>query len=127
MMMSISKELDITTTLESIMNSLNDIRFCGIARAVRDTTTEDGKRVNKNDFFTVYNGEIILSDENIEILINNTIKELIKEESLISIYKGIPAKKEKNLIPKLKKSFPDFEFEQYYGGQYQYNYYITFE
>jgi len=57
MMMNISKELDITNTLESIMNSLNDIRFCAIARAVRDTTTEDGKKVNKNDFFTVYNGE----------------------------------------------------------------------
>jgi dihydroxyacetone kinase-like predicted kinase len=129
MMMNISKELDITTTLESIMNSLNDIRFCGIARAVRDTTTEDGKKVHKKDFFTIYNGKIILSDKNIEILIINTIKKLIKEESLISIYKGIPAKKEKNLnlVPKLKKSFPDYEFEEYYGGQYQYNYYITFE
>ena len=127
MMMNISKELDITNTLESIMNSLNDIRFCAIARAVRDTTTKDGKKVNKNDFFTIYNGEIILSDKNIEILISNTIKKLINEESLISIYKGIPAKNENNLIPKLKKSFPDFEFEEYYGGQYQYNYYITFE
>jgi dihydroxyacetone kinase-like predicted kinase len=127
MMMGISKELDITTTFESIMNGLNNIRFCGIAKAVRDTTTEDGKKVNKNDFFTIYNGKIILSDKNIEILIINTIKKLIKEESLISLYKGIPAKKEENLIPKLKKTFPDFEFEEYYGGQYQYNYYITFE
>jgi DAK2 domain fusion protein YloV len=129
MMMNISKELDITNTLESVMNSLNDIRFCGIARAVRDTTTEDGKKVHKKDFFTIYNGKIILSDKNIEILIINTIKKLVKEESLISIYKGIPAKKEKNLnlIPKLEKSFPDYEFEEYYGGQYQYNYYITFE
>ncbi|MGB4576548.1 MAG: DAK2 domain-containing protein [Paludibacter sp.] len=127
MMMNISKELDITNTLESIMNSLNDIRFCGIARAVRDATTEDGKKVNKNDFFTIYNGKIILSDKNIEILTINTIKKLIKEESLVSLYKGIPARKEENLIPKLKKTFPDFEFEEYYGGQYQYNYYITFE
>jgi len=127
MMMNISKELDITTTLESVMNSLNDIRFCGIAKAFRDTTTEDGKKVHKNEFFTIYNGKIILSDKNLEILIDNTIRKLIKDESLISIYKGIPAKKENNLISKLKKSFPDFEFEEYYGGQYQYNYYITFE
>ena len=127
MMMNISKELDITTTLESIMNRLDDIRFCTIARAVRDTTTEDGKKVNKNDFFTIYNGKIIHSDKNIDMLITNTIKKLIKEESLVSIYKGVPAKNEKNLIPKLKKSFPDLEFEEYYGGQYQYHYYITFE
>lgn len=127
MMMSISKELDITTMFESIMSSLNDIRFCGIARAIRDTTTEDGKKVNKNDFFAIYNEKIILSDKNLEQLINNTIKKLIKEETLISIYKGIPAKKEKSIIPKLKNSFPEFEFEEYYGGQYQYYYYISFE
>jgi dihydroxyacetone kinase-like predicted kinase len=111
------------------MERLNDIRFCEIARAIRDTTTENGKKVNKKDFFTIYNGKIILADKNIETLIINTIKKLVKEESLISIYKGIPAKKEKNLnlIPKLKKSFPDYEFEEYYGGQHQYIYYITFE
>jgi len=63
------------------------------------------------------------------ILFAYVITKLVKEESLISIYKGIPAKKQKNLnlVPKLKKSFPDYEFEEYYGGQYQYNYYITFE
>jgi len=127
MMMSISKELDITTIFDSIMNSLNNIRFCGIAKAVRNTTTKDGKKVNKNDYFAIYNREIILSDKNIEQLINDTIKKLIKGESLITIYKGIPAKKEKSIIPKLKNSFPEFEFEEYYGGQYQYHYYITFE
>ena len=129
MVINISKELDITTTLESVMERLNDIRFCEIARAIRNTTTENGKKVNKKDFFTIYNGKIILADKNIETLIINTIKKLVKEESLISIYKGIPAKKEKNLnlIPKLKKSFPDYEFEEYYGGQHQYIYYITFE
>ncbi|MCD6564647.1 MAG: DAK2 domain-containing protein [Bacteroidales bacterium] len=127
MMMGISKELDITTLFDSIMNSLNDIRFCGIARSVRNTTTENGKTINKNDFFTVYNGKIILSDKNVEQLINDTIEELIKEESLITIYKGIPVKKQKSIIPKLKKSFPELDFEEYYGGQYQYHYYITFE
>jgi len=127
MMMSISKELDITTIFDSIMNSLNNIRFCGIAKAIRNTTTEDGKKVNKNDYFAIYNREIILSDKNIEQLINDTIKKLIKGESLITIYKGIPAKKEKSIIPKLKDSFPEFEFEEYYGGQYQYHYYLTFE
>ncbi|MBE9510865.1 MAG: DAK2 domain fusion protein YloV, partial [Bacteroidetes bacterium] len=127
MMMSISKELDITTIFDSIMNSLNDIRFCGIARSVRNTATENGKTINKNDFFAVYNGKIILSDKNVEQLINDTIEEQIKEESLISIYKGIPAKKQKSIIPKLKKTFPELDFEEYYGGQYQYHYYITFE
>lgn len=127
MMMGISKELDITTMFESIMSSLNDTRFCGIARSVRNTTAENGKTINKNDFFAVYNGRIILSDKDLEQIINKSIEELIKEESLITIYKGILAKKQKSIIPKLKKSFPELVFEEYYGGQYQYHYYITFE
>ncbi len=127
MMMGISKELDIATMFESIMSSLNDTRFCGIARSVRNTTAENGKTINKNDLFVVYNGKIILSDKNLEQIINKSIDELIKEESLITIYKGIPAKKQKSIIPKLKKSFPELDFEEYYGGQYQCHYYITFE
>jgi len=127
MVMGISKELDITTLFDSIMNSLNDIRFCGIARSVRNTTAENGKTISKNDFFAVHNGKIILSDKDLEQTINKSIEELIKEESLITIYKGIPAKKQKSIIPKLKKSFPELDFEEYYGGQYQYHYYITFE
>ncbi|MCK4699888.1 MAG: hypothetical protein KAT38_06125, partial [Bacteroidales bacterium] len=123
----ISKELDITTMFESIMSSLNDTRFCGITRSVRNTTAENGKTINKNDFFAVYNGRIILSDKDLEQIINKSIEELIKEESLITIYKGILAKKQKSIIPKLKKSFPELVFEEYYGGQYQYHYYITFE
>ena len=126
MMMGISKELDITTMFESITSSLNDIRFCGIAKAIR-ATAQDGKEVNKNDFFAVYNGKIISSHKNIEILINNVITELIGDESLVSIYTGVPAKKQNSNVPNLKISFPDVEFEEYYGGQYQYHYYITFE
>ena len=127
MMMNISKELDITTIFDSIMNSLNNIRFCGIAKSVRNTTAENGKTINKNDFFTIYKSKIILSDKNIEQLINNTMKKLIKKEILVTLYKGIPAKKQKGIIPKLQKTFPELDFEEYYGGQYQYHYYITFE
>ncbi|MEA3500053.1 MAG: DAK2 domain-containing protein [Candidatus Marinimicrobia bacterium] len=127
MMMRISKELDITTIFDSIMSSLNDIRFCGIAKSIRNTTTEDGKIINKNDFFAIYKSKIILSDKNIEQLINKIIKKLIKDKTLVTLYRGIPAKKHKNILNKLQKTFNDIEFEEYYGGQYQYYYYITFE
>jgi DAK2 domain fusion protein YloV len=127
MLLNISKDLDITNTIESIMNSLKDIRFCGIAKAVRNTTTEDGIIVNKNDFFAMYNGSIILSDKNLDTLMVNAIQKLIKDESLISLYRGARAKREKSFIPKLKEAFPDCEIEEYYGGQYQFDYYVTLE
>ena len=127
MMMNISKDIDVKNVSELIMSSLNDIRFCGIARAVRNTTTDDGKQVNKNDFFSVYEGKIIFSGRSIENVITKSIEKFINGESLVTLYKGIPAKKQKSLIAKLTKIFPNLDFEEYYSGQYQYYYYITFE
>lgn len=127
MMMNISKDIDVKNVSELIMSSLNDIRFCGIARAVRNTTTDDGKQVNKNDFFSVYEGKIIFSGRDSEKVVSKSIEKFINGESLVTLYKGIPAKKQKSLIAKLTKTFPNLDFEEYYGGQYQYYYYITFE
>lgn len=127
MLLNISKDLDITNTIESIMNSLNDIRFFGIAKAVRNTTTEYGIKVNKNEFFAMYKGSIILSDKNLQTLLVNAIQKLRKDESLISLYRGVRVKREKSFIPKLKETFPDWEIEEYYGGQYKFDYYVTLE
>ncbi len=127
MMMGISKEYDIITMFETAMNNLNTIKFCGIARATRDALSEKGAPIKKNHYFTVYQKKIILSNSNLEQLIFETIKELSKGESLITLYKGLHSEKENGLTEKLKKQFPEFEFEEYYGGQHNYNYYITFE
>jgi dihydroxyacetone kinase-like predicted kinase len=127
MLLNISKDLDITNTIESIMNSLNDIRFFGIAKAVRNTTTEYGIKVNKNEFFAMYNGSIILSGRNLQTLMIKAIQKLRKDESLISLYRGVRAKRETSFIPKLKETFPDCEIEEYYGGQYKFDYYVTLE
>ncbi len=127
MMMNISKDLDVTNVSELIMSNLNDIRFCGIARAVRNTTTDDGKQVNKNDFFSVYEGKITFSGRDLEEVITKSIEQFINAESLVTLYKGVPAKKQKSPVSKLTKTFQNLDFEEYYGGQYQYYYYITFE
>ncbi|MBP7731072.1 MAG: DAK2 domain-containing protein [Bacteroidales bacterium] len=127
MLMGISKDYDIITMFETAMNNLNTIKFCGIAQATRNSVSENGTQIKKNDFFTVYKRKIILSNPGLEQLIFETIKELAKGESLITLYKGIRSEKQNSLIENLKKQFPDIEFEEYYGGQYNYNYYITFE
>jgi hypothetical protein len=41
------------------------------------------------------------------------------------VYKGLPSRKNNGLVDRLKEQFPDIDFEEYYGGQYNYNYYIT--
>jgi len=125
MLMGASNDIDINNM--SFTNKLNDIRYCGITRAIRETAAEDDTIVKKRDFFTMYDGKIIHSGKDIKEVVAESIEKLALKENLVTLYKGIPAKKDNDLLPELKKIFQDLEFEEYYGGQYQYYYYITFE
>lgn len=127
MLMNISKDYDINTIFDEAMNSIKNIPFCGIARSTRNVTTENGASVNKNDYFTVYKKKIILANKNLQELVFDTVQQLSAEGSLITIYKGEDMKKENSLIEQLRNKFSDRDFEEYYGGQYKYSYYITFE
>lgn len=127
MLMNITKDYDINTIFDEAMNSIHNIPFCGIARSSRNVTTEDGAPVNKNDYFTVYKKKIILANKNFEELVFDTVQQLSSEGSLITLYKGEDMKKENSLIERLRNKFPDRDFEEYFGGQHKYSYYITIE
>jgi dihydroxyacetone kinase-like predicted kinase len=127
MLMNISKDYDINTIFDEAMNSIHNIPFCGIARSSRNVTTENGAPVNKNDYFTVYKKKIILANKNLDELLFDTVRQLSTEGSLITLYKGADMKKENSFIERLRNKFPDRDFEEYFGGQYKYSYYITFE
>jgi len=127
MLMNISKDYDINTIFDEAMNSIHNIPFCGIARSSRNVTTENGTPVNKNDYFTVYKKKIILANKNLDELLFDTVRQLSTEGSLITLYKGADMKKENSFIERLRSKFPDRDFEEYFGGQYKYSYYITFE
>ena len=81
----------------------------------------------KRDFFAVYNGTIIDSNRNLNNLIINGIKKLKDESELVTLYRGISVKNRANIGIEIKKLFPDLTVEEYYGGQYGCDYYITFE
>ncbi|MCW1735664.1 DAK2 domain-containing protein [Anaerorudis cellulosivorans] len=127
MMMGISKDYDIMTMFEEAMKNINTIPFCGIARANREVLADNEMTVRKNDYFAVYKKKIVLSNPNMEELAVEAIRQLANGCGLVTLYKGLPSRKENGLVDRLKEQFPDTDFEEYYGGQYNYNYYITFE
>jgi len=127
MMMGISKDYDIMTLFDEAMKSIHTIPFCGIARANRQVLADSGKPVKKNDYFAVYKKKIILSNPNMEELAIEAVNQLANGYGLVTLYKGLPSRKNNGLVDRLKEQFPDIDFEEYYGGQYNYNYYITFE
>jgi len=127
LVMSISNDYDITDISGLIINQPKDIRYCGISRAVRNTKTTNGNPVKEGDFFCVFNNEIMFADKDPETVIIESIKNFINTDSLVTLFKGIHAKNNKNILSRLTRTFPGISFEEYYGGQYQYYYYINFE
>jgi len=125
MLMGASNDISIHNM--SFTNRLNDIRYCSISRAIRETVTEDGAIVKKKDFFTMYEGKIIHSGKDIMEVVVKSIETLALNETLVTLYKGVPAKRHIDPLPELRKKFQDLEFEEYFGGQYQFDYYVTFE
>ena len=127
MLMAKPEGFDINRSAEIMIKRLHDIRYFKVARAARRTKTENGKTVEKRDFFAVYNGTIIDSNRNLNNLIINGIKKLKDESELVTLYRGISVKNGDNIGIEIKKLFPDLTVEEYYGGQYGCDYYITFE
>ncbi|MCD6121706.1 MAG: DAK2 domain-containing protein [Spirochaetales bacterium] len=127
MLMAKPEGFDINRSAEIMIKRLHDIRYFKVARAARRTKTENGKTVEKRDFFAVYNGTIIDSNRNLNNLIINGIKKLKDESELVTLYRGISVKNRANIGIEIKKLFPDLTVEEYYGGQYGCDYYITFE
>ena len=125
MLLGASNDMNINNM--SFTNKLNDIRYCGISRAIRKTAAEDDLIVKKGDFFTMYEGKITHSGKVLTELLFKSIESLALHDKLVTLYKGLPAKRYQNLLPELAEEFPDLEFEEYYGGQYQFHYYMTFE
>ena len=127
MLMNRSYDPDLNKTSELMIKNLNDIRYCKVARAARQTKAENGEIVEKNDFFTVHNGTIITSDKNLNRLVTESIKILKNGSELVTLYRGIALKKKNSIADKIKEKFSDIEVEEYYGGQYGCYFYITLE
>lgn len=105
---------------------INNITHCMISRAARESLM-DGITIKKRDFFVICEGKIIISGRELEEVMEKAINKLLRNENIITLYKGLPVKGNNNLVAGLKNKFPGLEFEEYYGGQTQYHYYITLE
>ena len=127
MLMGSSQNFDMNKPAQLMIKKLPDIKYCKIAQAALQTKTENGEIVEKRDFFTIYNGTIITSNKNLNKLIADSIKILKDGSELVTLYRGIALKKKRGVAAEIREQFPDFEVEEYYGGQYGCYYYITLE
>ncbi|MDD5583350.1 MAG: hypothetical protein PHS99_09120 [Candidatus Marinimicrobia bacterium] len=109
-----------------MLENLDNIIFCQIAKATRQFNT-DFDTIPKSNYFSIHNKNILAHHSNFIDLIKLSIKKVRENESLITLYRGKMGKNNGSLVAELQQKFTQCDFEIYYGGQNRYNYYITFE
>jgi len=123
MLMGKTNEINKTNFL--FRDRINNVKHFMVSKAAKESSV-DGVAVKKGDFFIIYNGKIMNSGKTPKDVAAEAINKLLNDEFLITVYKGLHVKGN-SLAAGLKLKFPGLDFEEYYGGQTQYHYYITLE
>jgi dihydroxyacetone kinase-like predicted kinase len=123
LLMGKTNEINKTNFLFS--DRINNIKHFMISKAAKESSIDDIP-IKKGDFFVICDNKIILTGRELKDVATKAINKLLNDESIITVYNGLHVKGNK-LAAGLKNKFPGLEFEEYYGGQAQYLYYLTLE
>lgn len=100
-----------------------------VTYAVRDTVVQ-GKKINKQDFMGMVEGDIIESGKDIALVLDHTIEKMMEEDGeFISIFYGKDVAQEdaQSFAAKVEEKYPDADVVLQYGGQPLYYYFISVE
>lgn len=100
-----------------------------ITFAIRDTEI-NGLEINKDDFMGLIDGEIKISNPDLETTSLETIKQMVTDESeIITLIYGEDGKEEliDSLVEQLEELYPELEVETHDGGQPVYPLLISVE
>ena len=119
----------IDENIAGMKDAMASVQSGQITHAVRDTVL-DGKKINAGDFLSLYNGDIVLVEQDLEAAANGLVDYMLdKGGSLVSIYhgEGATAESAEELAAYVAEKYPDAEVEVYDGGQPLYSYILSAE
>lgn len=114
---------------QGMIEALQHVKTGQITFAVRDTSI-DGLEIKKDDFMGIYDGKIILKDEDKLIAAKNLLKEMLDEDSeILTVLKGEDASDEEvnSLVEYVESEFADVEVEVHDGKQPLYAFIFAIE
>ncbi|MFS1662993.1 DAK2 domain-containing protein [Streptococcus sp. zg-JUN1979] len=114
---------------EAMTASLLDVKSGSITLAVRDTTI-DGLEIHENDNLGMVDGKIVVSNPDIEYVLNTTLAQMIDEDSeIVTIFVGEDGDNDlaEDLAANLEEKYEDIEVEIHQGSQPVYPYLMSVE
>ncbi len=128
-LLSFDYSSDVDTNVNLMKEAISKIQTIEITRAVR-TTTVDGLYIQKKQAIGLLNGKIVVSDNEIEDALVDTIQKADTENAeIITLYYGeeINEEQAKAIADKLERQYPDIEIEIVNGNQPHYHYIASIE
>ncbi len=128
-MLAFTPELPINELAELMLEEVQYVTSGQITFAVRDTEI-NGLAIKKDDFMGLIDGDIKVTDPDLENASLNTIKEMITEDSeIVTLLYGENCSMDlvDALVDQLEELYPDIEVETYDGGQPVYPLLISVE
>jgi DAK2 domain fusion protein YloV len=124
-----SDALSIQHNLEEMTEAMEAVHSGQITQAVRDTVL-DGKEIKQGDFLCIYDGDIVLVENDLQYAAKALINYMLKNGGdIVSIFHGEGATPEnaQELAAHVSQNYPTAEVEVYDGGQPLYSYILSVE
>ena len=128
-MLAFNPEMALEEIKELMSEEIQYVTSGQITFAIRDTEI-NGLEINKDDFMGLIDGEIKISNPDLETTCLETIKEMITEDSeIITLLYGENSSEEliDLLVEQLEELYPYIEVETHEGGQPVYPLLISVE
>jgi DAK2 domain fusion protein YloV len=128
-LMSFNSELSLDENVINMNEKLSQVVSGEITYAVRGCQL-GGLNISQGDIIGLIEGEIATFGANPEQIVEATLRKITATNGgLVSLYYGgeVNAVTASDLLNRLEKTFPDTEFELYYGGQPLYYYMFSVE
>lgn len=128
-LMCFNPEASVDDNQISMIGALDDVKYCEVTNAVRDTNI-DGFEIKNGDFMTIGDKGMLSVAQTPKEAAVEGIKKLIDEDTeIVTIYYGDNTTEDEanEISDTLEAEFPSVEFDVENGGQPVYNYFISVE
>ncbi|HEX3048620.1 MAG TPA: DAK2 domain-containing protein [Bacillota bacterium] len=128
-MLAFSENLSLDENAAQMIERSNAVISGEITYATRDILL-NSLNIKQGDIIGLVDEQVVAFGKNPEAILESTLQKVPQASSgLVTIYYGmdVTPTNAQNLLNKLENSFPDAEFELYYGGQPLYYYLFSVE
>lgn len=109
-------------------SEIKEVKTLEITKAVKDSKV-NGLEIEEGNFIGLADDQIIVTEDTEEKTIMELLKQIYKDEELVTIYygEGVESEEAENIKRMMEENFDFDEIEIYPGGQPLYPYIISLE